>query len=331
MAYDADTAETYDVSSTSMREDLTSIIEDISPLDCPFYQMIGRGTAKNTWHEWQASKLAAAVDTNALPEGEDASIDAAIATYRYGNYTQISGKTLAISGTIMEVDLAGIANYKGWQLMKKAQELKRDVDKQLCTDTTADAGQADTAEARTSAGYESFFGVVSPGFVGDATENVERGTNGVGGGWENNIFNDPTDGIQRALTEDLLTSVLAMCWDDGGNPTKVLCGSFNKRKISGFTGNSTRFDKGEDKSLTAAIDVYIGDFNTVDIIPSRHVRPRSVLVVDPDLWAICFLRKYETFELARTGDAQSWQMVVEYTLRGNNPHGSGLVADCTTS
>jgi len=325
-----DTAETYDVQDKAMREDLTSILEDVSPLECPFYSMIGRGTCKQTFHEWQAYKLTDASDTNAVIEGDEATVDAAIGTYRYGNYTQISDKTLVVTNTILEVDLAGIANYKGWQLMRKAQELKRDLDKQMCSNTTGVAGAAN-GTARVSAGFEAFIGNDSGGYAGVDAENAERGTSGLGYGYTSGVFKKADDGTQRALTEDLLVSVLSKCWDQGGNPTKVLCGSFNKKKISGFTGNSTRFDKGEDKSLTAAIDVYIGDFNTVDIIPSRHCRTRSVLVVDPDLWAICFLRKFKTYELSRTGDSQKWLLNVEYTLRGINPLGSGIVADCTTS
>ncbi len=68
-----------------------------------------------------------------------------------------------------------------------------------------------------------------------------------------------TDGTQRALTESLLKTAIQNCWTEGGEPSMVMVGPHNKTVISGFTGNSTRFDVGEDKKLVAAIDVYESD------------------------------------------------------------------------
>ena len=68
-----------------------------------------------------------------------------------------------------------------------------------------------------------------------------------------------TDGTQRALTESLLKTAIQSCWTEGGNPSCVMVGPHNKTVISGFTGGSTRFDKGEDKKLFASIDVYESD------------------------------------------------------------------------
>jgi hypothetical protein len=321
MAQPANAFETYDALNKSIREDLSSIVEDVSPTETPFLTAIGRGEAKSTFHEWQCDALSASVDTNAVAEGDDATLDATTATTRYGNYTQISDKTLVLTGTQMAVDHAGIPDQKGYQLMRRSLELKRDMDKQMCSNKASVAGAADAATARQSGGYECFI-----------TTNDERGGGaGAEGGYAGGLWTAPTDGDQRVITEDLLQSVLSKCWDEGGSPTVVFCGSFNKRQISGFTGGSTRTDKSEDKRLTAAIDYYDGDFGVVHVVPSRQVRTKSVLVVDPTLWALLYLRQFQTHKLAKNGDAEKWQLLVEYTLRGNNEKGSGIIADTTTS
>ncbi len=67
MAVPANTFETYD--SVGIREDLLDIITNISPTEVPFQSMIGSGTAKGTFHEWQIDSLEAPTDTKAI-EGD---------------------------------------------------------------------------------------------------------------------------------------------------------------------------------------------------------------------------------------------------------------------
>ena len=111
----------------------------------------------------------------------------------------------------------------------------------------------------------------------------------------------------------------------------VMVGPHNKTVISGFTGNSTRFDVGEDKKLTAAIDIYQSDFGDLEIVPNRFSRDRDVWVLDKDHWEISYLRPFSQHELSKTGDSEKRQMLVEYTLISRQEKASGMVADATTS
>ena len=45
-------------SAVGIREDLSNIIYNISPMDTPFLSMSGRGTCDNTLFEWQTDELA---------------------------------------------------------------------------------------------------------------------------------------------------------------------------------------------------------------------------------------------------------------------------------
>ena len=111
----------------------------------------------------------------------------------------------------------------------------------------------------------------------------------------------------------------------------VMTGPFNKTVISGFTGNSTRVDKGEDKKLVAAIDIYESDFGALNIVPNRCRRERDVFVLDSEFWEVAYLRPFQQFELSKTGDSEKRQMIAEYTLVARQEAASGMVADCTTS
>ena len=307
------TFETYDV--TGNREDLANIIYNITPTDTPFMSAIGTGTATFTKHEWQTDSLAAAA-ANAQGEGEDSPSAAMSATSRVLNYTQISYKPVMVSGTQEAVVHAGVNSELAYQVAKAGKELKRDMELAMTGKVAAGAGSGNAASARTSRGFESW------------TE-----TNNAYGSGGSNSSGSVTDGTQRVLTESLLKGELKACYDAGGNPDMLIVGSFNKQKVSGFTGNSTRMDMAEDRSLVATIDVYVSDFGEVRVVSDRILRSsgRTALVCDTEMWATAFLRPFQVQDLAKTGDAEKKQLLVEYTLVSKNEAASGKIADLTTS
>jgi len=111
----------------------------------------------------------------------------------------------------------------------------------------------------------------------------------------------------------------------------IMCGPFNKQKLSGFTGNSTRFDAGADATLYTSVDVYASDFGQLQVVPNRFSRDRDAYVLDMEYWAVAFLRDFSMHELAKTGDSEKRQLLVEATLESRNEAASGLIADLTTS
>lgn len=317
MAQPANTFSSYD--AVGNREDLANIIYNVSPTETPFMNGIVKTTATATLHEWQTDSLAAATDANAVIEGDDATTDASTATTRLGNQTQISDKVARVTGTQRGVDTAGRDDDFAYQIMKRGKELKTDVEKSLLASKAKVAGNDTTA--RVCAGVESWIATNTSRSTG-ATAGVDPTGDGT---------DTPTDGTQRVFTEDMLKDVLRECWDAGGSPDTVMVGAFNKQKISGFTGNATRNVNSGEKKLVNAIDVYVGDFGQVAIIPNRFQRPRSALVLDMDMWAMAVLRDFQENDLAKTGDSDRKQILVEYTLECRNEAASGIIADLTTA
>jgi hypothetical protein len=68
--------------------------------------MASKTKATNTLHEWQTQDLAAA-SANAQAEGDDASAKTVTPTVRLNNRTQISTKTVIVSGTQRAMNPAG--------------------------------------------------------------------------------------------------------------------------------------------------------------------------------------------------------------------------------
>ena len=313
MAQPTNTFDTYD--SIGEREDLSDVIYNISPTDTPFLSSAAKTKSTAVLHEWQTDALAAASTSNAVIEGDEATLDAVTATTRLSNSCQIMDKTVVITGTQEAVDKAGRASEIAYQIAKKAKELKRDMEAQLTTNNAEVTGSATAAREMGSLG------------AWVATNDV-MGTSGTSGSVGNTAR---TDGTQRAFTETLLKSVIKSVWDEGGNPTMVMVGPFNKQKLSGFTGNSTRFDAGADATLYTSVDVYASDFGQLQVVPNRFSRDRDAYVLDMDYWGIAFLRDFSMHELSKTGDSEKRQLLVEATLESRNEAASGHVADITTS
>jgi len=314
MAQPSETFDTYD--SIGEREDLSDVIYNISPTDTPFLSSASKTQATAVLHEWQTDSLTAASATNAVIEGDEATADAISATTRLSNSSQILDKVVTITGTQEAVDKAGRASEIAYQIAKAAKELKRDFESSLCANNAEVTGAAGTAREMGGIGAwvitNDVFG--SGGASGAGIGNTAR-----------------TDGTQRVFTETQLKSVIKSVWNSGGNPQIIMVGPFNKQKLSGFTGNSTRFDAGADATLYTSVDVYASDFGQTQVIPNRFSRDRDAWVLDMDYWGVAFLRDFSMHELAKTGDTEKRQLLVECTLEARNEGASGLIADLTTS
>lgn len=314
MAQPTQTFDAFD--SVGNREDLADVIYNIAPTETPFMNGIRTGKADNTLHEWQTDSLAA-VATNAQIQGDDVTGDAVTPTVRVNNRTQISRKAVTVAGTLEAVSRAGRGREMAYQMAKKGKELKRDMENALIGVNQAKVvGNATTAAQLGS--VESWI----------TTDSV--GTSGVSPTGDGSDAR--TDGTQRVLTEALVTTVLSDLYTAGGNPGIIMVGAFNKGKISGFTGNSTETNHNNtDKKVINTVDVYIGDFHTLRVVPNRFSRQRTAYLLQMDMWELDFLRPFFQKPLAVTGDSDKRMMVVEYTLKSKQELASGLVADLTTA
>jgi len=315
MAQPTNTFDTYD--AVGIREDLFDTIYNVDPDDTPFLSKMGKIKANSTNHEWQTDALDAPSATNANIEGDDTTAGAVTATTRLSDYTQIFKKAVTIPGTLEATKRAGRGRESAYQKLLKGKAMKTDFESSIFANNAKVGGSATVA--RELAGVPVWM-----------TSNTSAGTGGSDANGTGS--NARTDGTQRAFTESLLKVVLASIYDNSGHkPDCMFLGSFNKQAASSFSGSSTRFDKGEDKRLVAAVDIYEYDFGTIRIEPSRHARARDGLILSTDMWAWAELRPMFDEALAKTGDAEKFQIVAEATLVCRNEAASGGVFDLTTS
>ena len=311
-------------SAIGIREELADVVYNISPQTTPLVSNIGSDSVSNTFYEWQSDELAAA-SANAQIDGDDlASFTAITPTVRLGNYTQIMRKDFIIADNLEVIDSAGGANTRAYQLVKAGNELKRDIEFNICGVNQAAAAGA-TGTARKGASLSAYI-----------KTNTSKGTGGAdpttSGGVVNAARTDASAGNQRAFTEAMLKTVLQGVWTEGGDPSMVMVGPFNKTAVSAFAGIAgQRYMAPGDSPTTiiGAADVYISDFGSVSIVPNRFQRERDAYVLDPDLLTLSVLRNIQNVELAKTGDAHKEMVIFEGSLRVDQEKGLGIIADLT--
>ena len=316
MAIIAGTATTFAGSPgiVGMREDLSDMIYLLSPSDTPFTSNVGRGTADAVLHEWQTDSLAAPNTANAQFQGDDiATFTPASVTARLGNRTQISRKEVIISGTLDAVNKAGRRTELAYQMTKRAKELKIDIEAILLSNQAKVTGAAATAPKLAS--------VLS--WIKTNTDHV--GTNPTGDGTDARV-----DGTPRALTEAMVKGVMKSIYNNSSEDLDVLMvGAGNKTVASGFAGGAQKTVDVTERKVIATVDIYVGDFHTVRIIPNRFMRPRDALLLNWSYWSVDWLRPIKQVELAKTGDAEKRLLIGEYTVSSKNEAASGGIFDLT--
>ena len=302
--------------SIGNREDLTDVIYNIAPTDTPFMTSIGKTKATAVYHEWQTDSLDAVNLSNAVVEGATASDATLTPSVRVGNRTQISQKTVKISGTLETINKAGRKSEKAYQLAKASSEIKRDMEAILLSNQVAAAGNASTA--RTLGGLQTW---LNSNYSGTGTAGSLGTTARV-------------TGTDRAFTSTILNTVIQSTYVNGGSPTILMVTPAQKVVASTFAGIATRYKdvpSNVQASIIAAADVYVSDFGTISIVPNRFIpnadNDDTAFLLDPEMAAVAYLRPFQTNELAKTGDADLTQLLVEYTLEVRNQAAHGIISD----
>jgi hypothetical protein len=310
--------------SVGNREELSAVINMITPEDTPIYSDISKGKCSSVHPEWEVDELAPPGE-NIRTEGDEYTFDAGDTPDRLGNYTQIMRKTGIVSETQETVDQAGNANKVKRQKMKRGVELRKDVELAIVTNNASVAGAT-----------REFGGL--PTWI---ETNVSRGSGGSNGGFDINtgLTVAATNGTQRAFTKALMDDVMQQGYKSGANFRTVYVSPYVKSVFVTFMSDADvapfryAVDNGNRNSIIANADIYEGPFGKVFIKPNRVMAAsanvaRNAFFVDTSMLSFLWLRKiHEDKEVARTGDAKKFVLIGEGTLKVHNEAGIGVVAD----
>ena len=369
----------------SQREDLANFISMITRDETPFMSSIGKTKATAIYHEWQTDQLQTPGNSR-IGEGTDYVIPGASAGLggstvanaapgaefnvvgpfrsRLGNYTQINGKTIAVSGTRRAIDQAGVADEYAYQLKKRGTELRRDVEFDLIHSFNVSAAQSAVAGGitasnnRSMGGYQAWINrnqvvetSTTPGgnvrFVGDfqqPTANIASGITTIEK--TGNAASTPAKG---SLSLSDIDSVMQSIYQNGGKAGKIMLSPKLRRDFSDLmvTDSGVRRNIDMDGKLRQSVDIYMSDFGDLMVVPNyimglanNHmfaaaggaagtvnvdVADFSAFIYDPMWFNIATLRPLQEVDVGQRGDSTIGMMVEEMTLEVRNPQGCGAI------
>jgi hypothetical protein len=75
--------------------------------------------------------------------------------------------------------------------------------------------------------------------------------------------------------------------------------------------------------------LYLSDFGQLDVVIDRFASSDRVYLLDSDYASICTLagRNFAVQPMAKTGDAEKFQIITEWTLKVSAPKAHGAVYD----
>lgn len=325
MAIQAASQNTYQ--AVGIREDLTDIVSLIDPQETPFISNIGSGKpATAVKHEWQVQTLTAPNKSNFQLEGDDSpAAVTAVARSRIYNYCAISRKVGSVTGTMQAVDVAGISNERSNQEMLRAIELRRDMEVILLDNNAYAAGG--TATVRECAGFSAY--ITNTDMTG--TDKYTAATGDGSDAW------NLTAATARALSLTILNGAVQQAHIDGGKPNLLLLSPTQKVNFSNLTLQSSlggaaqiRYNMNGIKpgALIGTVDTWLSNFGQLEVASNVQQASDSgttnglddtAFMVDTRYVGLSYLRRMFSEALAKTGDADKFQIIAEYTLQVDAP------------
>lgn len=308
--------------ATGVREDLIDAITNTSPEKTPVVSSFGRDTATNTFHEWQRDSLRSANKDNAAIDGDDATPSAKTATSRVANYCQIFQDTIATSRRVNKVKKAGRKSEQAYLKAKAYKELQRDVEAMVLSLNAAVAGNSSTASKSAGAGAMIYTNV-SHGSGGSTPSHTSGAATTA-----------PTAGTNRTFTEAILKSCVQSAYTNSGEvPRMVVVSPSHKTTFSGFAGiavNRYQVGKKEQGRIIGGADVYMSDFGEMEIVPHYLMSGSNTAYgFNTDFATIVYLDGFQSSPLAKTGDSDKEQVLVDCCLRLDAENVHWKAADLT--
>lgn len=316
------------------REELSDMVNRITPEDTPIYSMIRKENASNTYCEWEVDELAAPA-ANAQIEGDQYSYSAVSAPARMGNHTQIFRKTFIISNTQQAIRNAGNIEKLKYQSLKKGIEIRKDVEFALVTNT---------ASVKAASGTAPKFGSLASWIKTNVNGHAQLKVGGFSATTSLTVAQTAKQGqtvAQRAFTQAMMDDVMQRVYVEGGNCKDLVFSPYLKSVFIGFMDNdhvaAFRYNttNGKGNRIIATADIYEGPYGMVRVVPNRVMKGTGVHGQASNAWfldrkriAFKWLRRIRRDrDITANADAKPYVIIGEGTLKITNEKALGQAAN----
>lgn len=140
-----------------------------------------------------------------------------------------------------------------------------------------------------------------------------------------NVVDAATSSKKGEFDFDLLNDTMQLEWKRGGSPDTIVCSGKNKRKISGWTPNTTKTRDADKRNITEVVDVIETDFGRVDVNAHRMYTDDVVDLMEFQYWKLGYLIPFHTENPPRTGTYKQKVITGSVTLECTAPIASARI------
>lgn len=280
-------------SQTGIRQDLSDLIAVVDAKTCPVVSMAKKGAEPiNPLTQWQADGFnTAALTTGVLSNSDISSSDfidnaanRAILSARVQKFREVPSVD-DLAQNVSEVAGVGKKREMARAVTKSLEQIKRSMEATFCSDQ--ESQEQSGANAYLTRGLGKW---IQNGAQTDLPVNANYRTPAA------SINTTVTSSLTETNVQDLLQSIFQQTGKV--NTYTLICGPALKRAFTGFTRTQfsstnvasairTLTQPSEAKKITASVDVYDGDFGTLELLPSLFLG-----IASPNVAAVNLARGY---------------------------------------
>lgn len=266
--------------------DLTNEISLVAPMDTPLFSLLmsrgqhSKATSKTI--NWREKTLDTTEDIGAV-EGADATVFTESTRAEKNNIQEIFIKNVAISGSALAGEVAGISDLMASEVGDRLIEMKVALEKSLLKGVKKDGST--TPFIRKMAGLQSFV----------PETNKTKGA---------------------TLTEKIFKDTVKKLWENGlgSNEFYALVNADLKETIDTFYEGKYNYVAQENKFGIVVTQINT-NYGLVNLILDRHMDADKIIVFDPSFLEVSFYRNPQFEKLGKSGDSEKAMVVTEASLK----------------
>ncbi len=320
-----------------IHEDVMNKIFTLDPIPLPYTDAVGSGTADNEYTEWTERKLPVPTVGGWRVDGADTDKNEVTNGERLGNNCGIQDQEVQVTGRAQASGTIGYGNELAEQVRLAGQKIRRNVEANLLGNQ---GSQADNGDATPG---------IPAGLAAMLTQ-YDVGSGATGGGFASGSWTGITAGTAQALKYSDITGALEAAFLDNAAPSMLMTVPTLIAKLSDYmftsgapiatlqSNDADSVNPGGAATAVAAVNVLISNFGqTVTFVPNRLQQTykdvsttddaAAVFLLDPSYCEISYLRGYRTSELAKAGDTDKRQMLVDFTQKTLNRDAGRVLLD----
>lgn len=315
-----------------------AITKLISKIPLPITEAIGTDSSKAEYKEWIKDELSAVDTDNSFSEVHKWSTEDDTKTgERVRNHVQLPMKRVQVTTRARDTDEYGVGDTLANQVLRRQQELRRDVEAIMLL---ADQPSAPD-DATTGKGNGGKMGSLGTWIETSASVGADTGAAG-GFNLTTGLTEAPVAGTARALTETLVRDAATSVWKEGGNPS-IFCATPDVTDaFSNFlfdasarvaTVQSDVKQSAGGVTAKGFIDVFESNNGVVlKLIGNRLQTPvddthHTAYLIDPMYLSLAYVTGYRVEPLAKNGPQEDRQMMVDVTLCVQTEKAHGAIFD----